>query len=53
MSAMQPLGVLIAKLFINWEGKGYHMSLSGIGNNNTADLYAIEAEKKENNFFKG
>lgn len=48
MSAMQPLGVLIAKLFINWEGKGYHMSLSGIGNNNTADLYAIEAEKKEN-----
>lgn len=29
------------------EGKGYHMSLSGIGHNNAADLYAVEAEKRE------
>lgn len=29
------------------EGKGYHMSLSGIGNSSVTDLYALEAEKKE------
>lgn len=29
------------------EGKGYHMSLSGIGNSNITDMYTVETEKKE------